>query len=314
MGEQAAKIGKKLESFGENFFRNLGWIELARDLEIKCRRQAHTKKTHGIDLLCAFDNPYGRVKQGIIIECKNRQMASITQKDIEDWLKELINNIECAQSAPELSDLNLDNTSINTGLLLIHANDSFNGEKFYGYLKKISCLSRRNPINIFIAANDKIDMWTSLFKTIKTTFIKDFTFIYPSINNFSKQYKTSLTINGLFSKYLFAQSTYIEKKHNGSHEYEEPHTQNILFFLDEITVDNFKYAWSMFKYYQLQGEDKYIFVFYPRKKGDVDLVNEKFILTLKSGDMPISDEEAKKIEIQFIDNRSLSAIETGGTV
>lgn len=31
MGEQASKIGKKLESFGENFLTSLGWTELTRD-------------------------------------------------------------------------------------------------------------------------------------------------------------------------------------------------------------------------------------------------------------------------------------------
>ena len=35
MGEQASKIGKKLEGFGENLFSDLGWSELARDKEIK---------------------------------------------------------------------------------------------------------------------------------------------------------------------------------------------------------------------------------------------------------------------------------------
>ena len=60
MGEQAARIGKKLEEFGENFLPNLGWIELAHDKEIKCTRASHKKQTHGIDLLCKFDNPYAR--------------------------------------------------------------------------------------------------------------------------------------------------------------------------------------------------------------------------------------------------------------
>ena len=58
MGEQAAKIGKKLEGFGVNFFANLGWTELTQDKEIKCTRSSHKKKTHGIDLLCKFTNPY----------------------------------------------------------------------------------------------------------------------------------------------------------------------------------------------------------------------------------------------------------------
>lgn len=206
MGEHASKIGKKLEGFGEVLFANLGWIELARDKEIKCTRSSHKKKTHGIDLLCKFNNPYSTGNQGIIIECKNRQMSSITQATIEEWVKELINNIECAQSAPELADVDLANTTLNTGLLLIHANDTFNSQKFYNYLSKISFPNRRNPINIFIAANDRISQWMSLFAKIKTSYHTGFTFIYPSINESNKTSQVSLTINGMYSKYLLGKA------------------------------------------------------------------------------------------------------------
>lgn len=312
MGEQASSIGKKLEGFGENFLLNLGWIELAHDTEIKCTRTSHKKRTHGIDLLYKFDNPYTTTQQGIIIECKNRQMKSITKSEIEKWVKELINNIECAQSAPELSDIDLKNASLNTGLLLIHANDAFDANKYYGYLHELHFSSRRNPINIFIAANDKISLWTSLFSKIKSEYNKNFSFLYPSINGYSKKVQKSITLNGMYSKYLFAQSTYTIQKVSGTNTYEEPHTQNIMFFLDEISKDNFKYAWSMFKHYQLQGEDQYVFVFYPQNKDDVDFVKEYFISTLKSGDKPITDTESQKIKLDFIDNRTLSPIETGG--
>lgn len=320
MGEQASKIGKKLEQFGENFFANLGWTELTRDKEIKCtrsshcNRSSHKKRTHGIDLLCKFTNPYVIGNQAVIVECKNRQMASITQASIEEWVKELINNIECAQSAPELEDVDLKNTTLNTGLLLIHANDSFDTQKFYDYLSKITVPNRRNPINIFVAANDRIAQWTSLFNKISTSYNNGFSFIYPSINESNKACQTALTINGLFSKYLLGKSTYMVKKNNAGNTYDEPHTQNMLFFFDEVTVDNFKYAWSMFKYYQLQGTEKYVFLFYPRKNGDADFVKETFMKALKSGDTPIEDSEAEKIEIDFIHNRYLSPIETGGVL
>ena len=177
MGEQAAKIGKKLEGFGVNFFANLGWTELTQDKEIKCTRSSHKKKTHGIDLLCKFTNPYIAGNQGIVVECKNRQMGSITRATIEEWVKELINNIECAQSAPELVDVDLRNTTLNTGLLLIHANDKFDQQKFYDHLSKIAFPNRRNPINIFIAANDRIAQWTSLFAKVKTSYNNGFSFI-----------------------------------------------------------------------------------------------------------------------------------------
>lgn len=91
MGENAKKIGAKLEGFGEYLFSNIGWNELARDLEIKCeRRNIHEKQTHGLDLVMDFENPYLKRRQGVIIECKNRQMKSITSEEIQKWINELI--------------------------------------------------------------------------------------------------------------------------------------------------------------------------------------------------------------------------------
>lgn len=313
MGENASKIGNKLEGFGENLVSDLGWIELIRDKEIKCQRSSHKKKTHGIDLLCKFNNPYLNGNQGIIIECKNRQMRSITKSDIEEWVKELINNIECSQSTDELSDIDLsDIKSLNTGLLLIHANDQWDEAKFYRHLNSLSVANRRNPINVFVAGNDRINLWTSLLAKIKKDFQNGFSFIYPSLNEFSKKLQRGLTINAMFSKYLFAESTYTIQMTNEAGSYEEPHRQTILFFFDEINPDNFKYAWSMFKHYQLQGAEKYTFVFYPRKNGDVDYVNSCFIQVIKAGDPNISDGELNKICLDFIDNRTLSPIEIGG--
>lgn len=71
MGEQASKIGKKLEGYGEKLFTGFGWGELARDTEIQCgRKSIHKKQTHGLDILMNFYNPYLGNKQGVVIECK----------------------------------------------------------------------------------------------------------------------------------------------------------------------------------------------------------------------------------------------------
>lgn len=315
MGENAKKIGDKLESFGKNLFNELGWIELTRDREIKCKRPSHSKRTHGIDLLCKFKNPYIQGNQGVIIECKNRQMKSITQSDIDNWVKELINNIECAQSSDELQDIDLsDVVKLNTGLLLVHANENWDCNKFYTYLSKLKSINRRNPINIFIAGNDRIEMWTSILSIINKSYSTDFSFIYPSINNYNKAKIKSLSLNAMFSKYFFGENTYFETAQNGGKPYNVPKNQIIMFFLDEITIDNFKYAWSMFKHFQFQGEDKYTFLFYPRNPGDREFVNENFIRSIQSGDHSIDELELSKINIDFIDNRSLSPVETGGAL
>jgi len=311
MGEQAKKIGEKLEGFGAVFFDGLGWTELSRDKEIKCSRPSHKKRTHGIDLLFKFPNPYSASMQGIIVECKNRQMRSIGKDDIETWIKELIGTIECATSAPELADIDLDGTSLNTGLLLVHANDEFDEKKFYEHLRGLHFTSRRTPINIFVAGNDKINQWTSVFTKIKD-YGDSFYLLFPSINGYSKRLQKEVPINALYSKYVLAERTYYTEENNGAGNYQFPHKESIMFFLDDICVDNFCYAWSMFKHFQMQGNEKYVFSFYPRKTGDVDFIKEHFLSAIKHGDKLFSDSERQKITLDYIDNRNLSPVETGG--
>lgn len=313
MGEQANKIGKKLEGFGEKLFSGFGWNEIARDTEIQCsRKYQHNKQTHGLDLLMNFNNPYMRCNQGIVVECKNRQMRSINQAELDKWLEELINAIECAQSAPELQDFDMGNTMLNTGLLLIHANDSFNSELFNKYLCNLKVHSRRNPINVFIAGNDEIDRWNSLRNKIEKDFTSEFQFIYPSIEGSNMELGNYLTINQLYSKYIFAQDMkYIEKTEAGT-SYKVPQVRKIMISFDEISKGNFKYMWSMFKALQFQDAKELVFVFYPRKNSDVEFVKNNFINTLYQIQQPITENIASRIKLEFIDNRSLSPVDMGG--
>ncbi|RFZ78811.1 hypothetical protein DS742_11935 [Lacrimispora amygdalina] len=313
MGEQANKIGKKLEGFGEKLFTGFGWTELARDTEIQCNRKYyHGKQTHGLDLFMRFSNPYLGNKQGIIIECKNRQMKSITQAEIDKWLAELINAIECAQSAPELESIDTEGTNLNTGLLLIHANDSFNAGNFNKYLCNLKVSSRRNPINIFIAGNDEINRWNSLRDKIEKDYSKEFRFIYPSIEGSNMELGTYITVNQLYSKYIFAQDViYVEKDEDGV-KYPVPMLRKIMISFDDISIGNFKYMWSMFKAFQFQDAKELVFIFYPRRSDDVEFVKANFIKILYQANPSITEEMEKKIKIDFFDNRNLSPVDGGG--
>lgn len=309
MGEQAVKIGKKLEGFGEHLFSGFGWTELTRDREIECKRSSHGKKTHGLDLVMKFNNLYISSQQGIIIECKNRQMVSITQSNIETWVKELVHSIECSQSSEQLSDLDLEGTTLNTGMLLIHANDCFDEEKFSKYLKGMSISGRRNPINIFIAGNNEIDQWNALITFVRSNFSDNFAFLYPSINGSTKTSTASLSINALYSKYFFAQRTKMVPRVQDGVPYSFPVKQAILFSFDDISKDSFRYMWSMFKYYQFEDCDEYVFVFYPRKANDVEFVKENFIRALSSGCKPLPVETLERVKLNFLTNRKLSPVD-----
>lgn len=313
MGEKAKKIGEKLEGFGEILFEGFGWYEITRDREISCTKSLHKKRTHGLDLFLLNLNPYMNLKQGIIVECKNRQMVSITDSEIEKWIKELINTIDCARNSEELTDLSIDDVVLNTGILLIHANDKFDSEKFHKSVKKVFLQSRRDPINIYVAGNEEINRWNALREKIKSTFNGEFKFIYPSINESDQLCDSSISLDYLYSKYFFAMNThYISEMDSRSGSMVKiPKLQHIMFSFDDNIVESFKYMWSLFKFYQMQSADEYIFVFYPRTSEDTEFIKENFIATLKELDMPISEEMAKKIKLDFIDNRTLSPVDTG---
>lgn len=312
MGEQAQKIGKKLEGFGEKLFSGFGWDELVRDQEIKCRRNNHKKQTHGIDLLMNFQNPYLGFKQGIVIECKNRQMQSITQKNLDKWIDELIHTIECSQSAQELVGIKTDDMNLHTGLLLVHANDEFKKHLFDKYLSNLKVPSRKNPINIFVAGNEDINRWNSLLFKIEKECSDKFQFIYPSIEGSNMAMGKYITINQLYSKYIFAQDVEMITKLEEEVPYKQPVIKKIMISFDEISTDCFKYMWSMFKKFQFQDAKELVFMFYPRKKDDVEFVKENFIKTLYQIEQPIDETLEKRIKIEFIDNRDLSPVDGGG--
>lgn len=313
MGEKARKIGEKLEGFGEKLFEGFGWHEITRDREISCTKSLHKKRTHGLDLFLWNINPYMNLKQGIIVECKNRQMVSITDSEIDKWVKELINTIDCARNSEELTDLSIDDVVLNTGILLIHANDKFDSEKFHKSVKKVFLQSRRDPINIYVAGNDEINRWNALREKIKSTFNDDFKFIYPSINESDQLCDSFISLDYLYSKYLFAMNTHYSSEidSRSGNTVQVPKLQHIMFSFDDNIVESFRYMWSLFKFYQMQSADEYIFVFYPRTSEDTEFIKENFITTLMGLDMPISEEMAKKIKLEFIDNRTLSPVDTG---
>lgn len=311
MGENASKIGAKLEGWGSNLFRGFRWIEVTRDLEIKCNRKAthENKRTHGLDILCSFYDPYLSCKQGVIIECKNRQMKSINQSTVDAWILELENSIECAHAAPELEPY-LPQMEISTGLLLIHANDEFNRELFAQYLRNARVKLKRNKTSIYIASNDEIDRWDSLI-TYTNSLGDKFRFHYPSINESNIINDKQITLNYLFSKYVLAETVEYETEMRNDLPMEVPKRRRIMFIFDKPSIEAFRYAWSMSKHFQFYSSaDRVSYVFYPNSPADVKFIKDNFFSSISNGiDHPMSDDVRSMCDIDFLTNRHLSPVD-----
>lgn len=165
---------------------------------------------------------------------------------------------------------------------------------------------------IYIASNIQIDMWQSVISYIHK---KDGTlsFVYPSINESNPCSTNYITVNFLFSKYVFAEQVHkVEGTGSNGFPITEYKRNRIVFSFDDIAVESFQYLWSMFKKFQFTDHlvEKYIFVFFPRSKDDVKFVNDNLIKSLENGiTPPIAPEDKDKIQIEFLENRHLSPVD-----
>lgn len=250
MGENAQKIGKKLELLGVDLLGMFNWTKKMSDKEIKCARSTHknaegkTKQTHGVDLYMEYRDPYIGGVQGVFIECKNRVWSKINKKEIETWVNEEINLIDCARNNSDLQEFYAEGADKNCALLLINCNDGkFNQSKFDEYLANIQIPNKRNPYKIFIAGNNMIERWDAIGRMIKESYQESLSVLYPSINNSQPISEKYWSINHLFSKYIFCETKeQVAVGRNG-----DTHINRILviFFFDKIGAESFQYMWSM---------------------------------------------------------------------
>lgn len=319
MGEDAQKIGKKLESFSWNLFDTFGWSEKFRDKQINCNRTAHKnskdldKKTHGIDIYFEHEDPYINKMQGVFIECKNRQWTSINKSSIENWVAELINTMECASSYDELQGHYCMDSDRNCGLLLINANDNmFNKEKFYNYLNDLVCKSKKMPFKVFVAGNDMINKWWAINNINATDYKISLQYIYLSINNSRPLKNQALSINQLFSKYIFAEYEYEKSTILSGQKIRSMEKKAVILCFDDIGMDCFNYLWSMCRFYQFETTYKeFDICFYPSSSKDVEYVKEHFLTSLKQYEGGIDNEVLAGISIKFLQNRNLNVVENG---
>lgn|GEM_PF-1775462 len=314
MGENAKKIGDKLEGFGERLYERFGWTEIARDTEIKCLKTTHkndndkAKKTHGIDLYHNYFDAYKNQKNGVITECKNYSWQSINESNLQKWVNQLLGTIECSQISPQLQECNSKCDNINTGILLVHANDgNYDDIKFREYVKRLTYKSRRNPINIFIASNKEIERWDAMFNYVENAFRNDknqFKFYYPSVMGSDLETLSHITLYQLFSSYIFGENRRQAQETINGRECLVTNIEKIVFSFDVINESSIKYLGDMFKELQLGGADKYIFCFYPQSVQDVKVIDEKV------KDWLAESLKQERIQIVKLDNRNLSPVDT----
>lgn len=253
MGEKSQENGKIFEDYMVNLLESFEWKILGRNIGIDCIRSSHKnnkngqKTSHGIDILGAYYNPFTNRNEAIIVECKNRQWNNISKSNVNDWLNELINTIECAPHSPEISKL-LQEYVLIGGILACNPSDNnYNKEKAMNIRLGIQIPKKKYPYILYLADKDKLNKWDAFSKKIINIkkYNPNFSIIYPSIAGSKWRREKNIIPSYLFSDFILA--SYIDDSNS------EKIDKKAIFYFDTIDKNSLIYLKSMINELQIEA-------------------------------------------------------------
>lgn len=310
MGELSQAIGKKLENFGSVLFENLDWEILAQNVQFDCTRTQHknikedSKRTHGIDILQGYANPFTGRKEAIIIECKNHLWSDFIPSKLNIWVEELANTIECAATSPVVVPHLTDYTLVG-GILLYNSSDNlYEADRALKNISQVIVPRRRISSMLYLADTNRLEKWYSLNQEISKIKLENkdhnFGIIYPSIGGSSWDRCSVITPSYLFSDYILSTYTKIEEMHDGTRKVDV----KAIFCFDKINDDSLIYLRDMINELQLESrgdrkQEVHIYI-YPETTNEIDYIKECFD-RLIGKDSPL-------FKMQLLDNRRISRV------
>lgn len=254
-------------------FEALGWEQHgSNNVDIKIPWGDHEK---GIDAYFVYYDPFEETKIGIFLEAKNYQMESVTPSFLEKTIKKMVKVIDEVPASKEFNEkLNFNQANlINTGVIVLWVNDKFEIDTYRRYLENIKIPIKRNPQKIFLISNDDILRFCSIIETCKIIQQKTnsnngeqdlISFHYPSLSERSNTIESlnTLTLEYLFSKYIFIKTTEPEEIEMGNSRINTSINILIVLYFDDVKLNNLNLLYNFIIRYQLSDVAKVLVYLY----------------------------------------------------
>lgn len=218
MPEDPGFNGSRWNNEASKLFSKLGWEKIG-DSNIDI--EGTDGLQHGLDSIFRYEVTQGLGWEGIFVEAKYYSKKSFTTRKLQDWVKlinqkmlELRRSEDLYQKFPMLKD---DRVQLQNGILTIWIRDLNGDEKFYAdfknALREIYVVHGRGipgRINrLFVIENYHILKLCSIIDTVKDFRYEadlgenEINFWYPATKNSPAISSKSLTIQYVFSKFIF---------------------------------------------------------------------------------------------------------------
>lgn len=225
-----------------------------------CRPKPKRATSHGVDAVVSYYNPFFSREIGVLVETKNYGWDNLNTARIQEWVSDLVKKLECVpQSERFVEEFNPDSVGFDTALLLIWCNthEQYDRTTFADRVQQIDIPRRHANLRVFVASNSEIEQWrslTTLHERLKAD-LDDFAVFYPSDGKSALQKRDLLSLELMYSKYVFGKGTRRDRRGDSTKE-------SFVFMFEPATLDSLHLAYVAAKNIQLEECDELRFFLY----------------------------------------------------
>lgn len=255
MPEEQPIKGERWTKSAVKLLEDLGWKPCG-DIRVDIPCTLHGKDEHGVDAFLTYYDPYQKRDIGIIVETKYYAWKSVTPSNLQEWIDDLIEKLDCAPLQREFQDLlNFDNAFVDTGVLMVWSHDEFDKAAFEKKLDQVKIAKKRKSLRIIVLHNEDILKLYSVLNAISNISgsldkkTERFDIYYPSYKK-SDSYRNPhfLSLEYFKSKFIFGKMTRMEMERDGG---THPINHAVVFYFDKPSRDCLDYMHLCLRQFQL---------------------------------------------------------------
>lgn len=305
---ETGNIEDMAKCISDDIFKWFKWKRCKlTDVNVSCVSSHHEKKTHPVDAVFYYDDPYSGNTIYLNTDLKSYKKGTITSTKITSALQSLSMAVECANINEEWQKKFIVNDSVSSkviGLLFLYNHDNEFDKSFSDLMATIDInkIDLNENVELAFFDPDRIRNLLNISTDIKELIADDtlrkneYTFFYPDlvmVRRTGEEWDQPASIDALTSPWLMI-------KHRSAEQIQEGYL--IYYQMPGETVEEFIYLLDALSHYQMLLSDKPIRIRFtnPVDEAAINFNKAKLEYSRLWGDDPGRKKQLERIEAKRI--------------